>query len=268
MHCALGPIVRLFTRALYQDIESRSTWHDAIKLSQNSLKELHFWKDNLITRNGFTFKHHPTTAKIIFTDASDSGYGGFLCERLGSKICVGKFTFKEQGLSSTSRELLAVQNVLDCFGHFLEGQSVQINTDSQNTSRIISVGSSKEHLQNIAVQIFEKALKHDILIVPNWIPRDQNTIADHLSKFNDTDDWSIDNGSFNCINNKFGPFTVDRFADNKNKKVSKFNSKFFCPGSSSVNAFIVDWSSENNWLCPPISLIGSTNIELRNFVIG
>ena len=30
-----------------------------------------------------------------------------------------------------------------------------------------------------------------------------------------------------------------------------------------MNSFTADWSSENNWLCPPVSLIGSTIRHLR-----
>ena len=59
------------------------------------------------------------------------------------------------------------------------------------------------------------------------------------------------------VNNKFRPSTIDRFTDNKNAKLERFNSKYYCPGTLSVNAFTTDWSEENNWLCPPIAHIGS-----------
>lgn len=151
--------------------------------------------------------------------------------------------------------LIVVKNVLQSFAHLLVGQSVQVNVDNQNAFRIISVGSAKEHLHTLALEIFQIAIKHDIIVVPQWIPRDRNTIADFYSKFNDTDDWSIDDKGFYQIYNRFGNFTVDRFSNDINKKVSRFNSKFYCPGTSNVNAFTADWSSENNWLCHPVSLI-------------
>ena len=55
--------------------------------------------------------------------------------------------------------------------------------------------------------------------------------ADFESRMNDTDNWSIDNESFNILSNKYGHFFVDRFANNLNKKVAKFNSKYFCSGT-------------------------------------
>ena len=96
------------------------------------------------------------------------------------------------------------------------------------------------------------------MIKPRWIPREHNQIADAFSKIKDSDNWSIDDYSFNKIIKIFGKVYCDRFADNLNKKVDTFNSKFFCPGSDGVDTFTKDWSHcELNWLCPPIKLIPS-----------
>lgn len=54
----------------------------------------------------------------------------------------------------------------------------------------------------------------------------------------------------------FGEFTCDRFADELNHRVEKFNSRFLCPKSSGMNAFTFNWKNEFNWLFPPVSLIG------------
>ena len=43
-----------------------------------------------------------------------------------------------------------------------------------------------------------------------------------------------------------------------------FNSKYFCPRTSHVNAFTDDWIRNHNWLCPPISCIGSV---LRHLIL-
>ena len=127
-----------------------------------------------------------------------------------------------------------------------------------NTSRIIEVGSTKPHLQQLALDIFSLSVEFDISLQACWISREENTIADSISKYNDSDDWSIDNETFHYIQNYFGEFTVDRFADNLNTKLSNFNSKYHCPNSSEVNAFTCDWGHDFNWLCPPIKLIGET----------
>ena len=52
----------------------------------------------------------------------------------------------------------------------------------------------------------------------------------------------------------WGPHEVDCFACHYNRKLPLFNSKFFQPGTSGVNAFSQDWAFANNWLCPPAYL--------------
>ena len=94
--------------------------------------------------------------------------------------------------------------------------------------------------------------------------RDQNYLADFYGRMNDTDNWSIDNESVNIVSNNYGPFSVGRFANNLNKKINKFNSKYFCPGTHQVNAFTDDWSRDHNWLCSPISCIG---FVLRHLIL-
>ena len=198
------------------------------------------------------------TTKIVFTDASEEGYGGFICERLSQKICCGKFQPFEKDTSSTEKELLAVKYVLKSFGNQLQNESIKVHVDNFNVSRILSVGSCKENLQEIAIDIFKFCLNNNIKLIAEWIPRKNNTFADRLSRFNDTDNWGIDYKTFEFLSRLHGPFTVDRFADHQNTKLQKFNSRFYCPGTSAVDTFTVNWQGENNWVCPPTSLIGST----------
>lgn len=60
---------------------------------------------------------------------------------------------------------------------------------------------------------------------------------------------------FSHLNGKWGPFTVDRFANDQNKKVPRFYSKCFDKNSEGVDAFNYTWENENNLLVPPISCI-------------
>jgi hypothetical protein len=56
---------------------------------------------------------------------------------------------------------------------------------------------------------------------------------------------------FKLFDKKWGPHTFDRFVNSKNCKVEKFNSQFW----TGVDAFVCDWSSDNNWLVPPVHCI-------------
>ena len=201
MHLAVGPLVRLFTRHLYREIEQRTSWYVPVQLSREAISELAFWLDNIVYFNGFTFKHSPTTSQIIvFTDAAGSGWGGFMLFRLEKLICNGKFSIFERQQSSTYRELLAVKLVFQSYSRLLANQSVQVNIDNFSASRILSVGSTKISLHNLAVDIFYHCIRYNIKLIPRWIPREQNTIADYYSKMTDSDDWTIDRASFNLIN--------------------------------------------------------------------
>ena len=82
-----------------------------------------------------------------------------------------------------------------------------------------------------------------------------NVEADAYSKILDFDDWAVSPLVFQYFNNVWGPFHIDRFADNRNKHVEIFNSQFWCPGTSGVDAFAFDWSGKNNWLVPPVHLV-------------
>ena len=53
--------------------------------------ELEFWLNNINICNGYTFKPKALTTCLVFTDASDKGYGGFISKHLNKKICSAKF---------------------------------------------------------------------------------------------------------------------------------------------------------------------------------
>ena len=53
----------------------------------------------------------------------------------------------------------------------------------------------------------------------------------------------------------WGPHTVDRYADYNNYQLPCFNSQCWNPSLEAVDVFIVNWMGENNWWCPPVSLI-------------
>ena len=257
LHFAIGPLVRLHTRAMYSAIAGAKTWYSHITLDAKALAEIRFWQHHYNFTLGYSFKPRPITAKMLFTDASDNGYGGFLIKREGHEVAAGKFGYHDMAQSSTHRELAAVKYALQSLVSLLANESITVFTDNFAASRILAVGSSKKPLQTLALDIFVICLHNNIRLLPQWVPREMNSIADFYSKASDTDDWSIDSHSFVKLNRKYGPFTIDRFADNLNKKTPRFNSKFFCPGTNGVDAFTEDWRGENNWICPPVTLIGS-----------
>ena len=50
------------------------------------------------------------------------------------------------------------------------------------------------------MEIFGLRLRHDVYLIPEWVPRDQNTEADALSRVIDYDDWSFNHEQFLALN--------------------------------------------------------------------
>lgn len=73
-----------------------------------------------------------------------------------------------------------------------------------------------------------------------------NEAVDEVSKFIDHDDYTINDMVFNALDDLRGPHTCDRFICLYNAKVHCFNSRFYQPGLSGVNAFSQDWFHHNN----------------------
>lgn len=101
-----------------------------------------------------------------------------------------------------------------------------------------------------------------ISIDAQWIPRNENLRADYLSKIIDYEDWGVTDAFFEFMSKIWGPYDIDRFANFKNAKLERFNSLFWNPGTEGVDCFSLSWEGDNNWLVPPISLIGKCILHL------
>ena len=259
---AVGPIARLFTRQMYNVINSRPSWDSSLSISGPLLQEFQFWIQNIDAFNGFPMQRQIPTCLSIYTDASDFAYGGF---SVSVEPVSGLFAESECKQSSTYRELKAIFYVLSSCASKLRHRSVKIFTDSQSAERIVAVGSSKSHLQSVAVDIFNLCLSNSIQLHTQWIPRAENDRADLLSRFVDKDDWSLNSEVFRDLDCKWGPHTIDRFASHYNSQLPRFNSRFSSPGTEAVDALFQDWSEENNWVCPPVCLISDAIRCLEQF---
>ena len=106
-----------------------------------------FWLSNLDQHNGRPIWFKSSTVRIAYSDASDTGYGGYIVE-LGPQVAAqGVWSSDMANQSSTLREILALRKVLESFAPKLAGLCVKWFTDNQNVARIIDIGSPKLHLQ-------------------------------------------------------------------------------------------------------------------------
>ena len=254
MSIALGPVTRLMTRNLYALINMRKSWCHTLTISPEATAELLFWLEQIDNFNGQNIWHSPSAIRVVYSDASSSGYGGYLVEH-GCHIAHGQWLPEERIQSSTWRELNAVHKVLDSLTDKLANQRIRWFTDNQNVVRILNTGSRNPLLQQEALAIFNISIAQQVRIEPEWIPREDNQQADFISRIIDYDDWSLHPALFKGLDQKWGPHTIDRFASYFNTQLPRFNSRFWNPGSEGVDAFTCDWRGENNWWCPPVYLV-------------
>lgn len=253
----MGNIVRLMTRRCHVAIDKRVSWDKKLdKTALDSIvSEIIFWKRYL---RSYNCKYLHNTSKknvVIYSDASDIAAAAYTVE-VNEKVFHCMWDKDEKNKSSTWRELKAIELSLQSFCQCFRGRAVKWLTDNQNCVTILECGSMKMDLHEISISIFETCLRNGITIEAQWVPREENTKADYLSKIIDYEDWGVTDDFFSFISGLWGPYDIDRFASFKNAKVARFNSLFWNPGTEGIDCFSFSWVGVNNWLVPPIASIG------------
>ncbi|VDI71134.1 Hypothetical predicted protein [Mytilus galloprovincialis] len=137
---------------------------------------------------------------IIQSDASGIGFGGYAVSISDTEV-MGSWNSVESLKSSTWRELEAVYRVLLSLLVTLQGETIKWYTDNQNIVYIIKQGSKKGDLQLIAFKIANVCKLNNIVLLPQWVPREENSKADQISKSVDCDDWGIDPEVYSVLDN-------------------------------------------------------------------
>ena len=179
------------------------------------------------------------------SDASDLAVRAILKDlKDQAKRYVCRQSFSEDAMleGSTSREFKAVLLALRSFRTILSGHKVKWYSDNQAACHIFKKGSMKPDLQDLAPDLYIECLRNRLTVDIEWIPRIMNKEADTISKVIDYDEWETTEFLFKELDRMWGTHTFDRFADNRNTKVKKFNSKFWCSDTAAVDAFSQDWS--------------------------
>jgi len=286
---ALGPIVIMVARASYAVLEEttrRKGWNTTVVMSQEAQDSLKFFADNCskfdnspirsaateisvlsiigppnsFMKSSFVANHVRTDEEKIW--ASDaSGYATCAYSIKGDHLYFrGTLSKDERMLSSGHRELLAVAKTLTYYEHTGKIKNKATNiywlTDSQNMVIFLTKGSGKSHIQKEVFKIMIQCKRLNIRIIPIHLLRDDPRIkiADDGSKTVDTDDWQIDDETFQRNKDKYD-FTIDLFASDRNSKCKKFYSNFYCTYTSGIDAFSHSWDEEVAWICPPIQEI-------------
>ena len=120
----------------------------------------------------------PEPASIdLFSDASNTGYGGFMMEKgkRFRKVVQGHWSREEQELSTNSRELIAAQRVVLAFLKWrrLFGVAIRLFTDNVVTYTYINhMGGRYSHLREIASKMLRECERRKVKLMVEHLPRD------------------------------------------------------------------------------------------------
>ena len=70
---------------MYAQISAQSSWFSTFSLEHSVVEELVFWQSNLDHLNGRRIWFKSSAVRVAYSDASDTGYGGYIVE-LGSQV--------------------------------------------------------------------------------------------------------------------------------------------------------------------------------------
>ena len=259
---SLAPVMSdatsLFSRFSQMAIASSPSYDSLVILDTNIKAELKFWLENVDRLNSRSCKvEKPPIAINLSGDASATGCGSFI---EGTDLVAARlFDPDERSAHSTWRELENVHFSLKSFVNHIKGRTVRFCVDNQSSVSIVAKGSMKKSCHQFAIEIFNFCHLNSINLTLQWVPREENKKADEISRLPeilDTDDWGITCEFFTVLNKRWGPFTVDCFANSYNAKCNKFYSLFLVPGSAGMDSFSQNWAGEFCLLVPPVAVIG------------
>ncbi|GLC60617.1 hypothetical protein PLESTB_001648500 [Pleodorina starrii] len=270
MSYSFGELSTLMTRRLtaWQGNVLRAgfTLEDRIPLDSASIEELNFWRTAVQRYDGRKPLWPPSNLHTIkiFSDAagrsrySFGGWGGWAKIEGQLVKAAGRWDFDTAPRSSTYLEMRGVWKVLRSLntrGQLTE-QRVMVNTDNYGTFCILTkAGSVVPDIHDVCMSLFWYVIEHKITLVANWIPREQNVLADALSKADISSDWMLHPEVFGYVEWLWGPFEVDLFASETNHLVPTYFSHYYTPTCAGVNAFSRVWP-RTSWCNPPFGLIG------------
>ena len=253
------PIARVLTRAFYQCIETRNSWWDDLALSQDALADLSWW-----LTHASALPAHPLSPRpfdfVLETDASDTGWGAVLYSAGSSRdsctTAYGALPTSVRGKSSTHRELFALEAALAFFEQDLQGCAILSRIDnSAAASHVLNGGGRSADCSSVTRRIARWCWRTSVDLSAEWLPREQNTWADRLSRQSGFEEWSLSRAAFTVLNHRLGPLAVDRFASAENARLPEYNS--LEPSCKRGSAFSELWSPlVTSYAFPPFSLVG------------
>ena len=260
----------LITRAVHQQLRGetrrrwvRAAWNAMTKVSALVREEAAFWLETIPHVQGAAIEPLMVPAKLMAlggVDTSDRASGGFMVSNHSDRLRVfhQRLRSGETEESSTKRELLGMERLLQAAAPGMQEEAVVLYCDTQCGARALRKGSNTPDVHRAARAVWQVALTHAKKLYIQWLPRTTREIelCDDLSKLVAEQDWMLDPQVFEQLSRRWGRPTVDAFADEGNAQLPRFWTRFMAAGSAGVDAFTQQWTGEYLWCYPPFALVG------------
>jgi len=252
---------KLLLRNIYRTIATRSDWNSEVILDNGTRIDLNWWIAALESWNGQCMVPKQVTLQLV-TDASSTGYGGVIDNMEAAGFWNTRLSFKH----SNYRELMAVLLCLKAFAPYIKNQVVQVLSDNITTVAYIShLGGPSAELSQLARAVWAEAIDLNVELRAKHLAGVENVHADYLSRLESPYEWRLHPNVFKFMDRLWGPHTCDRFASLMTTQLPVYNSLFYDPLTSGVDALAQqDWAKHNNFVNAPFHLISKILNVIQN----
>ncbi len=243
---------KLLLRNLYRLLQCRTSWQDRLTLDQGTMSDLEWWQAALKSWNGRAVTGRTVEAQLT-TDASGTGWGA----HMNGLHAAGFWNLRMSTEHSNYRELMAVMMAIISFSDHLRGKHVQLLSDNITTVAYLNhLGGPNLKLSKLTTAIWAECYHKGIHLHAKYLAGSSNTLADWLSRISLKYDWMLHPKLFLHIDRLFGPHDIDRFASLTTTQLPRYNSLYFDPLSTGIDALSQkDWHGLNNYVNAPFHLI-------------
>ena len=206
----------------------------------------------------------PHPRLLLFTDASDTGWGA----TLGADHLSGLWTQDISCYSINHRELLAVLYALRGFLHLLRGQSVSLFTDNISALAYLRKqgGTKSATLNSVAQSILRLCEANDVHLLPQFVPGKLNVIADSLSRNSQVlgSEWTLCQEVCRDLFLRW-PVIIDLFTTSMNHRLPVYFSLVVDPQALATDAMSQCWDGLQAYAFPPFGFIPNVLAKIRQF---